>query len=148
VHKIVDEVFSLYQISPMLHDIDTTNVCLSLLPTEIGERLALEYWRNFRRTSRRRMVHRVTRPSRVAAEARRQGTRKALRATVEMFLRSIRLRDYESPERRHKEAFEDLVQSLGADPTSRLWARLLACRETFHGCLSVAELQKRKAYDH
>jgi hypothetical protein len=147
VHKIVDEVFSLYQITPVLHDIDTTNVCLSLLPTEIGERLALEYWRNFRRTSRRRMVHRVTRPSRVAAEARRQGTRKALRATVEMFLRSIGLRDYESPERRHNEAFEDLVQSLGADPTSRLWDRLLACRETFHGCLSVAELQKRKAYD-
>jgi hypothetical protein len=93
------------------------------------------------------MVHRVTRPSSVATEARRQGTGKALRATVEMFLRSIGLLDYESPERRHKEAFEDLVQSLGADPTSRLWDRLLACRETFHGCLSVAELQKRKAYD-
>ena len=93
------------------------------------------------------MVHRVTHPSRVAAEARRQGTQKALRATVEMFLRSIGLRDYESPERRHEEAFKDLVESLGGKPTPRLWDRLLACRETFHGCLSVAELQKRKAYD-
>ena len=147
VHKIIDDVFSLYQRRPVLRDIDTANVCLSLLPTEIGERLALEYWRTLRRTSRRRMVHRLTRPQRVAAEARRQGTHKSLRATVEMFLRSIGLRDYESPGRRHEESFADLVQSLGVEPTSRIWDRLLACRDTFHGCLSIAELQKRKACD-
>ena len=147
VHKIIDEVFSLYQRRPVLRDIDTANVCLSLLPTEIGERLALEYWRTLRRTSRRRMVHRLTRPHRVAAEARRQGTHKSLRATVEMFLRSIGLRDHESPRRRHEESFADLVQSLGVEPTSRIWDRLLACRDTFHGCLSIAELQKRKACD-
>ena len=145
VHKIIDEVFSLYQKRPVLRDIDTANICLSLLPTEVGERLALEYWRNLRRTSRRRMVHRFTRPHRVAAEARRQGTYKSLRATVEMFLRSIGLRDYESPGRRHQESFEDLVQSLGVVPTSRIWDRLLASRDAFHWCLSVAELQQRKA---
>jgi hypothetical protein len=147
VHKIIDEVFSLYQSRPVLRDIDTANVCLSLLPTEIGECLALEYWRNLRPSSRRRMVHRLTRPRRVATEARRQGTYKSLRATVEMFLRSIGLRDYESPVRQHEESFEDLVQSLGAKPTSRLWDGLLGCRDTFHGCLSIVELQKRKGCD-
>ena len=147
VHRIAREVFALYQRKPVLRDIDTANVCLSLLPTEIGEHLALEYWKSLRRTSRRRMVHRVTRPHRVATEARRQGTYKSLRATVEMFLRSIGLRDHESPGRRHEEAFEDLVQSLGVEPTSPIWENLLASRDTFHGCLSVAELQKRKACD-
>lgn len=147
VHKIIDEVFALYQKRPVLRDIDTANVCLSLLPTEVGERLAMDYWRNLRRTSRRRMVHRVTRPPRVASEARRQGTYKSLRATVEMFLRSVGLRDHESPGRRQEESFEDLVQSLGVVPTSQMWDRLLGCRDTFHGCLSVAELQKRKACD-
>ena len=147
VHKITDEMLSLYQRRPVLRDIDTVNVCLSLLPTEIGERLALDYWKTLLRTSRRRMVHRITRPLRVAAEARRQGTYKSLRATVEMILRSIGLRDHHSPERRHEESFNDLAQSLGVEPTSLMWERLLASRDTFHGCLSVAELQKRKVRD-
>jgi hypothetical protein len=93
------------------------------------------------------MVHRLKLPHRVAAEARRQGTYKSLRATVEMFLRSIGLRDYKSPVRQHEESFEDLVQSLGAKPISGLWDGLLACRDTFHGCLSIVELQKRKGCD-
>jgi hypothetical protein len=145
VHKIIDQVFSLYQTRPILHDIDTMNICLSLLRAEIGERLALDYWKTFRPSSKRRMVHRLTRPSRVAAEARRQGTAKALRATVEMFLRSIGWRDHESPEQRHEDLFGDVLQSMGVAPSPRLWDRLLSCRETFHGCLSIVELQKRKA---
>ncbi len=146
VHKIIDGLFSPSP-SSVLRDIDTANVCLSLLPARSGERMAFEYWKTLQRASRRRMAHRLSRPHRVAAEARRQGSQKSLRATVEMFLRSIALRDHESPDQRHKESFEDLLHRLGVKPTPRIWNCLLACRNAFHGCVSVAELQKRKAHD-
>lgn len=144
VHKIIYDVFSPYP-SSALRDIDTANVCLSLLPMEVSQRLALEYWKTIRRTSTRRMVHRLNRPDRIAAEARRQGTMKSLRATVEMFLRSIGLGDHESPNRLHEDSFEDLVGRLGVKPTRRFWNCLLACRDKFHGCISIVELQKRRA---
>lgn len=143
VHKIIREVFLPYQGS-LLRDIDTANVCLSLLPTETGERMALEYWKTLRKASRRRMVHRLGHPNRVAAEARRQGPQKALRATAEMCLRSIGLRDHEFPNHEHEERFDDLIQSLGVEPSTAFWNKLLACRNAFHGCLSISELQARR----
>lgn len=132
------------------YGIDTVNHCLTALPPSASERLAREFWNTYKDgDSVSRVLYRVRQPDAVRDEARAQSGLQQHRATVEMILRTIKVRQGEKLTDEHLASFIQFLGDMGLpdtlDDVMPLWNGMKESRSKFRECLSVTELIKRKA---
>lgn len=143
-----------------MRDVDTVSDVLSLLRPEDGQELAAEFFETYQdRNTMKRSIWKITEPHAIRREAVRQGPMRSGRATVEMLLRAMGLRDADDlDERAHEQVLDDLLRDLGLTPgdpladrepdvrgidSDRVMEGLADARDEFKALLYLDEARKR-----